>query len=167
MGPVRTRGLAAASRSLVAAAVAAGTLSVALLASPPALAAASCGITPAQIKSALGITVSSPLTKQQGPTTVCTYANAKTGQSVIATVVKGVSGNQLRQFSAPTSIPGAKVTTVKYHGLGVPALAYKVKVGGLTESGIVALKGSIALEALGPAPLPKLAKLVKQALPSV
>ena len=125
--------------------------------------APSCAtVSPQLIKTTLGIAVPAPQATPNGSVLVCTFG--QTGQSK-QVIVRFESGESKPAFAASRKQFDAHGEPTKvFAGLGVPAYSSVIGSGAYLNSTVVALKGSTELLATAPAPLSKVAVLVKKTL---
>jgi hypothetical protein len=119
-------------------------------------------VSPQLIKSSLGLAVPAPQATPNGSVLVCTYGKAGQGKQVI---VRFQTGESTPAFAANRKQFDAHGQPTKtFAGLGVPAYSSVLGAGVYLNSTVVALKGSTELLVTAPAPLAKVAALVKKTL---
>jgi hypothetical protein len=135
---------------------------VAILASAGSAAARgiNCGVaTPAKVKAALGVTVSSPYRSNAGPVTVCEYKISAKNDLEVRVQTHASAAVFARSRTSLNKLGGTK--TVR--GLGSPA--YSASFGGANT--LVVFKHGVLLELIVKEPLGKIEALAKLVLPSL
>jgi hypothetical protein len=140
-------------------------VSVLTVASPAWSASAkapSCAtVSPQLIRSALGLSVPAPQATPNGSVLVCTYGKLGQGQ----VIVRFQTGDSKPAFAAARKqFDTHGEPTKPFAGLGVPAYSSVIGSGAYLNSTVVALKGSTELLVTAPAPLARVAALVKKTL---
>jgi hypothetical protein len=149
-------------RSFFAAIVVAGLAGIPAAVAVPVKTPNCATVSPQLIKSALGLAVPAPQATPNGSVLVCTYGQVGQGKQVI---VRFQTGESMPAFAAARKQFDAHGEPTKtFAGLGLPAYSSVLGSGVYVNSTVVALKGSTELLVTAPAPLAKVAVLVKKAL---